>query len=186
MEPNNDELSLIPKIFKYIALTSGILLIAVLCIDISSDIYDNLSPSFPDTSIESIHIDSLGRMLNEEDYYFTTPVIEYKIKDFISYKGNWSSIDQIDFLDNKIGGETSFFISRYYSNLELHREKIIIKFFMFDGKFQDKTICAFAFSYVGRNDTNNETLTMMPNEFNTQIEFRENFERVFDYERINY
>ena len=153
MEQTQNKNSIATKIFKYIVIMSGILLIAALCIDLSSNIYDNISPTFLDSSPDYNHIDTAGRLLaSDEDYYFTTPVIEYKMKDFLSYKGNWSSPDGIEFLDDKTNGEAYIYISRYSSELDIHREKIIVKFIMLDGKYQDKKICAFSFSYVTRND----------------------------------
>jgi hypothetical protein len=183
MEHNDNNMSIISKIFKYIALSSGLLLIAVICKDLSSNI-DNNPLTFLDNS-EYNHIESLGRQLYSEENYFTSPIIEYKIKDFLSYKGNWSS-SEIDFFDKRTSGETNFYIYRYFSNIEQNREKIIIKYFMFDGKFEDKTIGAFSFAYIPRNDSINDTLVVIPDTFNSQVEYRENFERVFIFERISY
>jgi hypothetical protein len=103
--------------------------------------------------------------------------MEFKFRDLLMFKGNWTSLNSISFFDRK-EGEAKFFISRFYSEFDLHREKIVIKYFMFDGKYEDKTLGVFSYNFVSRNDSNNDTFTMLPKNYDTTIEYIENFERV--------
>jgi hypothetical protein len=185
---------ILQKLFKFIAISVGIVLIFLITFEIGENIFksytdrDNIDLGLP--KIRNLENDE--NTSNETEFVINSTqltefIIEHeetkkKISEFLNlvdrqtYKGKWHMEQTFDFLSNRSQGEMALRMERLISYTTVVHEKVFAVFRLLDGHYIDKWALVRSVNSPYSNITiTNNSITQ---HFNSFVDYGEIFERV--------